>query len=490
MAAPRVIPVERVRNTSRDNKRRVIIPYRPRKWSLGFHNWLGRFSALVLHRRAGKTTAIINHHIRAATDDAWETARLRHVWPTPLSDADIKELLRDRVYGHVLPTYQQAELVAWKRIVQYYAGVIPGIEFNEAKLRVTFPKGPHGRSVLQLFGANNPDSLRGAPFSGISFDEYSQQAPNIFGEVLSKSLAEHLGYAIFAGTIKGKNHLYRTWEAARSDPKWFALWQDIDVSLANEEGPTIDALRAAMADDRELIAKGLMTQSEYDQEWYLSPDAAVRGAYYINEMSAALRDGRITRVPYDPALPVDTDWDLGMDDAMSIWFSQTLRSGEVRLIHYYENSGEGFPFYVRYLRDRGYTYGKHYAPHDIAVRELGSGKSRLEQAAALGLKFEDPLNVPKLELMDGINAVRLLLPRCWFDEFGTQQGIECLRNYKKTWNERFQQFTSAPVHDWASHGADAFRTLAVRFQNSRPRRAQNVVSTPSVPGTQSGSWMA
>jgi phage terminase large subunit len=440
---------------------------------------MGRWSALVLHRRAGKSTAIINHHIRAATDDAWETRRLRHLMPS-LSDGDIKALLRDRLYGHFLPTYKQAELVTWGRILKYYAGAIPGVEFNESKLRVTFPKGPNGQAQLQLFGADNPDSLRGAPFSGVSFDEYSQMAPNVFGEVLSKSLGDHLGYAIFAGTIKGRNHLYRTWESSKDDPEWFSCWQDVRESLATENGVTIRMLEKAMADDRALIPKGIMTQAEYDQEWFLSPDAAIKGAWFGAEMAQALADGRIARVPYDPALPVDTDWDLGVDDATSIWFSQSLRSREVRLIDYYEMTGEGLPHYARVLRGAveggehrtRYIYGKHYGPHDIAVRELGTGKSRIETAAGLGLKFEDPGTLPKLELADGINAARLLIARCWFDEQRCAHGIEVLRNYQKTWNERLQQFTGVPVHNWASHGADAFRGLATRHKpptEARPR---------------------
>jgi len=463
---------------------------------------MGRFSALVLHRRAGKTTAIVNHHIRAGIDDAREERRLLHLMPG-LSRRELDDLLRNRFYGHVLPTYKQAELVAWTRIAKYYAATIPGVGFNEAKLRITFPETRHGQAQFQLFGADNPDSLRGAPFSGISFDEYSQMDPGIFGEVISKSLADHLGWAVFAGTIKGKNHLYRTWEVSKDDPAWFALWQDVDRSLETEEGATIKMIRQAMADDRALIAKGLMTQDEYDQEWFLSPTAAIKGAWFGKEMAQATVDGRITRVPYDPALPVDTDWDLGVDDQTVIWFSQSLKSREVRLIDYYAMNGEGLGHYVQVLRGdtpagmkdedyrhrARYVYGKHWAPHDIAVRELGTGKSRLETAAALGLKFEDPSNIPKLELADGINAARLLIGRCWFDEQRCAHGIEALRNYQKTWNERLQQFTGVPVHNWASHGADAFRGLASRHRP--PVEKKERPPMPNWAGGGSGAgWMS
>ena len=132
-----------------------------------------------------------------------------------------------------------------------------------------------------------------------------------------------------------------------------------------------------------------MTQEEFDQEWFLSTDAAIKGAYYTTPLAAARTEGRITRVPYDAALPGDTDWDLGIGDSTAIWFSQSLRSGEVRLIDYYEASGEGLLHYVSVLRDRRYVYGTHHAPHDITVRELGTGKSRLETAKSLGLTFAE-----------------------------------------------------------------------------------------------------
>jgi hypothetical protein len=170
---------------------------------------------------------------------------------------------------------------------------------------------------------------------------------------------------------------------------------------------------------------------------------------------------------------------------MAIWFSQSLRSGEVRLVDYYEASGEGFPHYVSILKDKGYVYGKHYPPHDIAVRELGTGKSRKEVAKSLGLTFEEPM--PALDLADGINAARLLLAQCWFDEAKCAKGIECLRQYRKAFNSRLNEFTGTPVHNVFSHGADAFRGLAVRHKLPKDARAP----TPPRPQTVYGhvGWM-
>lgn len=437
----------------------VSIPYKPRIWARTLHASLKRFGALVLHRRAGKTTAVINHHQRYAMDDGLERRRLLALKPD-LTDAQLTELISPpggRHYGHVMPARNQAKLVVWDKL-KYYAAPIPGIKINESELLIRYPTG----HKVQLFGADDPDRLRGPAFSGLSFDEYSQQPQNIFSEVLSKALADHLGYALFLGTIKGRDHLYHTYKAAEASMDWFSLWQDIDRSVATEDGITIQLLQQAMEDDRKLVAQNLMTEDEFQQEWYLSDDAAIKGAYYLKELGAAKKAGRITRVPIEPTVPVDTDWDLGIDDAMAIVFSQSLRSGEVRIVDYYENSGEGFPHYIRVLSERGYTYGKHYPPHDVSVRELGTGKSRKETAAALGLRFEQPL--PPLDLADGIDATRLFLAKCWFDETKAAPLLESLRAYRKSFNTRLNEFTATPVHDKHSHGADAFRGLAVRHK--------------------------
>jgi hypothetical protein len=264
-----------------------------------------------------------------------------------------------------------------------------------------------------------------------------------------------------SGTIKGQDQLYHIYQAAKTDPAWLALWQDIDASLATETGATIAALTRAMEDDRKLVLNGVMTQAEFDQEWYLSPEAAIKGAIYGQELSDARTAGRVTSVPYDPVLLVDTTWDLGVLDPTAIWFSQSTRGGEVRLIDYYEASGEGLPHYAQVLRTKGYVYGTHWAPHDIQVRELTDGRSRIETAASLGIVFQICPNVP---IEDGIHAARMLFPRCWFDATKTRVGLEALGRYRRQFNSRLNEFTATPVHDVFSHGADAFRYLAVRHK--------------------------
>ncbi len=445
-------------------KQRIEVPYAPRIWAKGLHASFRRWAALVLHRRAGKTTAILNHHQRAATDDAWESARLRFLLPG-IADAQIKALLKRRVYWHVMPSYHQAKITGAWDILKEIAKPIPGQKPNETELLMTYPNG----NKIQLIGADKPDSLRGPGLSGLSMDEYSQIPGDAFGQVLSKSLADHVGYCIFSGTIKGKDQLYTTYHSAKANPDWYAIWQDIDVSLATESGPTITALTRAMDDDRKLVLQGLMTQAQFDQEWYLSPEAAIQGSIYGRLITEARKDRRIGKVPYEPTLPVDTAWDIGVGDSTAIWFVQSDYTGAIHVIDYHEANGEGLPYYAEVLKAKPYTYGTHWGPHDIENAEFGSGRTRIETARSLGIHFQV---VPRelKGISEGINAVRMLLPRCWFDETKCAAGLEALTHYRWKFDNQLHEQGSVPVHDWASHAADAFRYLALRQMTPNRKR--------------------
>ena len=458
----------------------IEIAYAPRKWARPFHASFTRFAVLVMHRRAGKTTAVLNHHQRAALDDNWEAQRLRYLEPS-FSKADITELLRGRKYGHILPTLTQARAVAWGPL-KYYASDIPGHKPNEQDMSITYPTG----NVVRLFGADNPDALRGHAFSGVSFDEYSQQPANIFGEVISKALADHLGYAVFIGTIKGKNHLWRTYQAGKDDAKWFALWQDVDQSLKTEEGATITAIRRAMQDDLELITKGLMTQEEFDQEWYLSETAAIKGAYYAKQLMLARKQRRITLVPHDAALKVHDVWDLGKGPNLVVGLFQRY-GREVRMIDREEaDPGEAIPQMIVRLQRKPYVYGKHFAPHDIRATDLSTGKTRLDTAHKLGWTFQV---VPEVSIDDGISAGRLMFDRCWFDEEKCQPFIDAIGQYRQEWDEKRGAFRDVPYHDWTSHDADMYRYAALvedQMVNEKPQKAYTQRS--SVPTGGPMSW--
>lgn len=396
-----------------------------------------RFGAVVAHRRFGKTVCAVAHLLVKALENKRQTPEPRYAFIAPFRD--------------------QAKDLAWAYLLRYADG-IPGCKPMVSELSLTLPN----KAVVRLYGADNPESFRGRYFDGVVLDEHSEMAPNIYSEILRPTLTDYKGWALFLGTPKGKNAFYRIIHGdpetgslgARRDPEWY-----FGEFKASETG---------IIDAEELAAnRRQMTADEYAQEYECSFEAAVKGAIYATELGSARASGRLARVGVDPVLPVDTDWDLGVGDATAIWFSQSLRSGEIRLVDYYEASGEGLPHYAQILKQKGYVYGEHWAPHDIQVRELASGRSRLEAAASLGIRFSVCPNVP---LEDGIHAARMLFPRCWFDETKCQPGLEALMHYRRDYNTRLNEFKATPVHDWSEHGASAFRYLAVRQETPESSR--------------------
>lgn len=415
----------------------VSIPYTPRplQRELGHLIRSKRFGVIVCHRRFGKTVLGVNMNQQTALMCRLERPRA----------------------AYLAPTYTQGKSTAWD-YMQHYARSIPDVQFNQSELRVDYPN----RGQSRIFGADNPDSLRGIYLDRAVLDEYGLHPSKTFSEVIGPTLVDRGGRALFLGTPNGKNQFYEIAEYARAEEAkgnqdWF-----FRQYKASETG-LLDAGYLASA-------RAIMTDDEYAQEFECSFEASVKGAIFAREMERARSEGRICDVPWEPALRVNSDWDLGIGDAMSCWLSQDDRAGNVRLIDYHEASGEGFPYFINWLEKKPYVYGTHWAPHDIAVRELGSGKSRLEVAAELGLKFEVTPRIHGalgIEVEEGIAAARLLLGRCWFDATRCKAGLESLMNYRRDYNQRLNEFKATPVHDKYSHGADAFRGLAVRHQTPR-----------------------
>ncbi|WP_343219544.1 terminase family protein [Pseudodesulfovibrio sp. JC047] len=398
--------------------------FRPRPLQREVNDQLKRFSVLICHRRFGKTVNAVNL----------------------LNDGAMRCSLPAPRFAYIAPLRKQAKAVAWDYAKQY-AAPVPGVEFNEGDLRIDYPNG--GR--VSLYGGNDPDSLRGIYLDGVVFDEVAQMPHRVWTEVIRPALSDRKGWALFIGTPQGKNALYEVWDHAKRDPDWCAI-----MLRASETG---------IIDPKELAAvKREMDPDEYEQEFECSFTAAIKGAYFGQLMADAHRDGRITNVPYDPIIPVHTAWDLGMSDSTAIWFVQAKPGGSFAVVDYYEASGEGLDHYVKVLDDKPYKYGTHIAPHDIRVRELGTGKSRLEVARSLGIRFDIAPNIP---IQDGINGIRSILPRCWFDETRCAVGIDSLTHYRRAFNEQMGAFSPRPVHDWTSHAVDAFRYFAVGFKERR-----------------------
>ena len=428
--------------------RKIHTGYQCRTQFVPLHLREQRWGVTVAHRRAGKTVACINDLIhRCLTSDR----------PEPR-------------FAYIAPLFAQAKDVAWNYL-KHYTAAVPGVQANESELRVDLPGGRR----IRLYGADNYERLRGLYLDGVILDEYGDMDPRAWQEVIRPALADRAGWAVFIGTPKGINHFADMWERAQSDPDWFTL-----RLRASETG----LLPQSELDD----ARKAMSEEQYLAEFECSFEASAFGAYWGRELAAADKAGRITAVTYQPEVGVDTWWDLGVNDATAIWFTQNI-GREVHVIDYLEESGEGLPFYARKLQEKPYVYASHNAPHDIAVREVGSGKSRLETAAALGIRFN---TVPNIDRMDGIDAARSFIPRCWFDRVATERGRLALVSYRKQWDERRKTFLAQPYHDWSSNGADAFRYLAVGHKNSPQREAERdpMPRVYTVQDGGGGAWMA
>lgn len=397
---------------------RVVIPYAPRKAFLPFHERKQRWAVMVAHRRAGKTVACVNDLIKAALSEGKPDAR----------------------YAYIAPQYNQAKDVAWM-YVKRFCGVIPGAEFNESELRADLPNGAR----IRLYGADNPDRLRGIYLDGVVLDEYADMRPSVWGEIVRPLLTDRQGWATFIGTPKGRNAFWAVWDQAQDNERWFRL-----MLRASETG--------ILPADELSEARAQMTAEQYEQEFECSFEAAIQGAYYANELKAAEDEGRICSVPVERTALVHVAWDLGIGDATALVFAQVV-GREWRIVDYYEASGVGLDHYVQVLNSRGYTYGDQILPHDVGVRELGTGRSRLEVLDSLGVRNVRVL--PASPVDDGINAVRMTLPKCWIDKVRCRDLLEALKQYRTEYDDKRKAFKPRPLHDWTSHAADAFRYLCV-----------------------------
>lgn len=403
--------------------KQVEIDYTPREPFRAYHDSQKRYSLTVAHRRAGKTVARINRLIRSAAMCSQPNPR----------------------FGYLAPYFIQAKDIAWGYLKQYARPVMAlGGKVNESELSVQFG---HNGAQIRLYGAENAERLRGLYFDGLAADEAQDIPPSVLTQIIMPALADRQGWLDLSGTPKGwGNLLGATFKRVQGDADWF-----VQVLKASHTG--------LIPPDELARLRKSMPENEYLQEFECSFDAAITGAYYAPEFQKAEAEGRITSVPHDPVLRTHTAWDLGVSDSTCIWFWQQL-GREIRVIDYYEASGYGLDHYARVLDGKGYLYGKHWAPHDIAVRELGSGKSRLETAQLLGISFDVAPNIP---IKDGIDATRMTIPRMWIDAKRCASGLDALRQYREKTDDK-RGIAMGPLHDWTSHAADGFRYLCVALQ--------------------------
>ena len=399
----------------------VELDYKPRDVFLDFHDRTQRWAVIVAHRRAGKTVLCILDLIYRALTDGKENGR----------------------YAYVAPYYSQAKTIAWDYLVRYSEPI--AAKTNQSELWVELVNGAR----IRLFGADTGQNLRGLYLDGIVMDEYADMKPSIWGEVIRPLLADRKGWAVFIGTPKGHNAFWEIYQNASKDPGWYSK--------------TLRASQTGLLAQEELEdAKKMMSEDQYLQEFECDFESAILGAFYGKEMRSITDAGRITKVDYDPLFPVHTAWDLGYSDDTTIWFYQVVH-GEIHLLDYHSSNGQNIPYYVNVIKERDYIYGTHWLPHDARAKTLASGGKSIIEQLSEKIDIKSFKIVPSLSLQDGIQAVRMALTRSWFD-FKCDEGIECLKQYQREYDDDKKMFRDKPRHDWTSHGADSFRMLAIAWR--------------------------
>ena len=320
-----------------------------------------------------------------------------------------------------------------------------------------------GKSTFQLVGSDNFNSLVGSPPVGLVFSEYALSSPNAWG-YLMPILEENGGWAGFNSTPRGNNHFKNHCKFAENEPGWFYSSLTADQSNVYTPEQLNNILRQLQATHGDDYGKALFLQ-----EYYVSFDAAIPGSVWGDCLDKAQVAGRIGSVPHTDGVPVNTGWDLGRTDATAIWFFQMI-ANEIRVIDYHESNLKDIPYYGQLLRDkakdRGFTYGTHWVPHDARARTLAAGGKSIQQQL-MSENVGRIVVAKRLDHQDGIQAARATFPYCRFDATYCEDGIEVLRNYHYEWDAEKQIFSNMPAHDWSSHGASAFRTLSLSWKHTR-----------------------
>ena len=417
----------------------IRIPYTPRKFQNYLHQRIKdyRWSVLVCHRRFGKTVCMINHLLMAALTSKVSNPR----------------------YAYIAPTFKQAKSIAWDYIKQF-THKIPGVRFNETELRVDLPN----KARITLLGSENCDGLRGIYLDGCVIDEYANVNDRLFPEIIRPALSDRKGFCIFIGTPQGmNNNFYELFQHAKGADDWFYF--------------KAKASETKVVDQDELTkAKEVMGENKFKQEFECDWIANIEGSIYGKTLAKMENQRQITRVPYDPSLPVNTAWDLGVSDHSAIIFFQQL-GRSINIIDYHEERGQGMPHFIELVKNKEYIYKDHFAPHDIEVTDFSNGKTRREVAYQLGIRFKV---VPKLPLEDGIHATTMTLPRCWIDVDHCKKLIDALRHYHRKYLDKNRMFRSKPVHDWSSHACDALRYMSIGLTEiSNRQTAPQVVADNS-----------
>lgn len=409
----------------------IQLNYTPREQFIPFHQRELRNALMVCHRRMGKTVACIGDLVTRALHTQKPNAR----------------------FGYVAPFRQQAKEIAWV----YLKDMTNGIRVEaprESELRVKLPNG----AWITLYGADNPDGLRGLYFDGLILDEFGDMKPSLMGEVILPCLSDRQGFLVIIGTAKGRNQFFEYHKKAQKESDWFYM-----MAKASETGlipqAELDRLRLTMGEE------------QYAQEMECDFEAALPGRYYAELINTLKERGQLVEDDslFEADQKVHVAADVGLRDSTAWWFWQPRPDG-IAVIDYYENDGKFVDHYLGMLKEKGYEYHQIWLPHDAKAKTLATRRSTVEQFAAPATVRPDIYNesdrlpiriVPKLGKQHGIDAVRLVLPKCYFDMSRCEHGVDALRSYRRLYNEAHQAYSDEPLHDWASNGADAFRYLSL-----------------------------
>jgi phage terminase large subunit len=393
----------------------------------------GKRAVAIWHRRAGKDEVMLQWTGLAAM-----TQRIGNYW-------------------HMLPEAAQARKAIWAAVNPHTGRRRIDEAFPEEyraatrtnEMSIEFING----STWQVVGSDNYNSLVGSPPIGLVFSEFAIADPSAWA-YLRPILRENDGWAVFITTPRGRNHAATFYEAAKRDPTWFAeLLPATKTPVFTPEQLDIELAELVREYGKE---EG---ESRFNQEYLCSFAAGVIGSYYGNAMERLEAAGRIGNVAWLPNLPVHTGWDLGRRDDTVIWFFQLVGT-EVHFIDYLQSNGSDISWYAKELDKKPYKFGTHCLPHDADSEHLAADKTIAGSLRMLG--YRDQRIVPRpADVNHAINAGRMILPRCRFDRERCERGIAALQNYRRAWDEKNRVFNDKPLHDWASHGADGFRTAAV-----------------------------
>ena len=446
--------------------RQITLNYVPRDAFKEFHQRVKRWALMVCHRRSGKTVACINDLVIRGVHTQKANAR----------------------FAYVAPFRQQAKEIAWTYLKEATRDIIVGTP-RESELRVKLPNDVW----ITLYGADNPDSLRGMYFDGIVLDEFGDMKPSLLGEVILPCLADRAGWLAIIGTAKGRNQFYDYKRKAVEDTTWY--YQMLKAS------------QSGIIPESELkLMREVMTEDQYDQEMECNFDAALQGTYYADILNTIDAKGQLVYEDplYEDGQKVHVAADVGLRDSTAWWFWQPREDG-IAVIDHYEASGKHVDHYLEMLHNKGYQYHHIWLPFDAKAKTLATRRSTIEQFANPYETIKDspelvkayppgsrlPVRVlPKLSIQHGIDAARLVMLNSWFDMTHCETGIDALRSYQRSWSEHTKSFSDAPYHNWASNTADAFRYLALVADKSVGMSAEPELEKPqgqfAQPGVPSG----